>query len=164
MRHVLMLIVAAGCYVQPAGTHYALDPGEQCAQSALVPANGGLYGTSSTVAPGSNGGLYGASQRDAPGSNGGLYGATSTAAPGDQGGLYGAAMRNSASPDLQCRRPSSPAEQCEIRSLQASAQLKHQSNVGEVPPVSSDQVEYARSSSYQNCMSGPPGSAPPPPQ
>jgi hypothetical protein len=49
--------------------------------------------------------------------------------------------------------------------MQATAQLKHQSNAGEVAPVSSDQVEYARASTYQSCMAGsvngPPGNTPP---
>jgi hypothetical protein len=123
MRHAraLVLMLAAGCYVQPVGTHYALEPREQCAQNASVLDNGGPYG--------------------APPAQ-------------DPGGLYGAAMRNSAQPVL-CRRPASPADACEVRAMQASAQLKHQSNVGEVAPVSNDQIEYVRSSTYQSCM-GPP--------
>jgi hypothetical protein len=164
----LLLLLAAGCYTQPV---YSLSPHEQCAQNALVldgGDNSGLYGASSTVAPGETGGLYGASSTQAPGSNGGLYGASSRQAPGENGGLYGASMRSDGQ-DVRCRRPATAAEQCEIRSMQASAQLKHQSNAGEVAPVSNDQVDYVRSSTYQNCMagsvSGPPGSrAPAPPQ
>jgi hypothetical protein len=138
MRHAraLVLMLAAGCYVQPVGTHYALEPREQCAQNASVLDNGGPYGAPPAQDPG------------------GLYGATTTQAPGENGGLYGAAMRNSEQPVL-CRRPASPADACEVRAMQASAQLKHQSNVGEVAPVSNDQIEYVRSSTYQSCM-GPP--------
>jgi hypothetical protein len=166
MRHVraLVLVAAAGCYTQPV---YTLSPPEQCAQSAQVVEGGaGLYGTSTTAAPADQGGIYGASQRDAPADQGGLYGATQRDAPADQGGLYGAGMRNS-NQDVRCRRPMSAAEQCEIRAMQASAQLKHQSNAGDVAPVSNDQVEYARSQAYQSCMggavNGPPGSTPPAP-
>ena len=162
MLHVraLLLTLAAGCYTQPV---YSLTPHEQCAQNAMVLDGGdsrGLYGASSTVAPGSNGGLYGASSTVAPGENGGLYGASSRQAPGENGGLYGASMRSDGQ-DVRCRRPATTAEQCEIRSMQASADLKHKSNAGEVAPVSNDQVEYVRSATYQNCMagsvSGPPG-------
>jgi hypothetical protein len=148
MLHVraLLLILAAGCYTQPV---YSLTPHEQCAQNAMV-LDGGDNG----------GGLYGASSAVAPGENGGLYGASSRQAPGESGGLYGASMRSDGQ-DVRCRRPATTAEQCQIRSMQASAQLKHQSNAGEVAPVSNDQVEYVRSSTYQNCMagsvSGPPG-------
>jgi hypothetical protein len=152
-----VLMVVAGCYTQPV---YTLNPREQCAQSTMVldngsvaaGDNGGLYGASSTVAPGENGGLYGATTRSAPGENGGLYGASS-AAPGENGGLYGASGANGAN-GARCRRPATAADQCEIRSLQASADLKHKSNAGEVAPVSNDQVEYTRSSVYQNCMAG----------
>ncbi len=142
----LLLILAAGCYTQPI---YTLSPHEQCAQNAMV-----LDG-------GDNGGLYGASATQAPGENGGLYGASSRQAPGENGGLYGAGMRSDGQ-DVRCRRPATTADQCEIRSMQASAQLKHQSNAGAVAPVSNDQVDYLRSSTYQSCMagsvSGPPGS------
>src|ERR1700733_4225930 len=122
MLHVraLLLTLAAGCYTQPV---YSLTPHEQCAQNAMVLDGGdsrGLYGASSTVAPGSNGGLYGAS---------------STVAPGENGGLYGASMRSDGQ-DVRCRRPATTAEQCEIRSMQASADLKHKSNAGEGAPVS----------------------------
>ncbi|HEY1817762.1 MAG TPA: hypothetical protein VGG74_35720 [Kofleriaceae bacterium] len=169
MRHprALLLILAGSCYTQAQPAVYTLNPPEQCAQSAMVvesSSGSGLYGTSQTVAPGDNGGLYGASQRDAPGDNGGLYGASQRDAPSQNGGLYGATQRNT-NGDLRCRRPGTPAEQCEIRSMQATAQLKHQSNAGEVAPVTTDQVESVRSSTYQSCMAGgPPGSTPPAPQ
>jgi hypothetical protein len=163
----LVMVVAAGCYTQPV---YSLNSYEQCAVSAMVLQsagdNAGLYGQTSTVAPGENGGLYGASARQAPGDNGGLYGASSTVAPGENGGLYGATQRSDGQ-GVQCRQPTTPAERCAIVSLQASAHLKHQSNVGEIAPVTDDQVERVRASTYQACMSGamagPPGAAPPPP-
>jgi hypothetical protein len=139
----LVLMVAAGCYTQPT---YTLNPYEQCALNAMV-----------LQTAGDSGGLYG----ESAGENGGLYGQTLAQAPGENGGLYGATQ------GVRCRRPATPAETCAIRSLQASARLKHQSNVGDVPPVSNDQVEYARSSTYQSCMSGamsgPPGASQPPP-
>jgi hypothetical protein len=163
MIRALVLIAAAGCYTQPL---YSLNPYEQCALNAQVlqsaADSGGLYGQSSTVAPGENGGLYGASQAQAPGENGGLYGASQAQAPGENGGLYGADARSNGQ-GVRCRRPATAAEQCAIRSLQASARLKHQSNAGDIAAVSNDQVEYARSSTYQSCMagatSGPPGAA-----
>jgi hypothetical protein len=166
MIRALVLIVAAGCYTQPV---YSLNPYEQCAINAQVLQssgdNAGLYGQSSTVAPGENGGLYGANARQAP--PGGLYAETQAQAPGENGGLYGASQRSDGQ-GVRCRQAATPAERCAIVSLQASARLKHQSNVGDVAPVSNDQVEYARSSSYQSCMSGamagPPGAAAPPPQ
>ena len=138
----LPLILAAGCYTQPLDTAYTLNPREQCAQHAMT-----LDGTT-----GSNG-LYGASSTVASGENGGLYGASSTVAPGESGGLYGASMRSNE--DVRCRQPATTAEQCEMRSMQMSADLKHKSNAGEVAPVSNDQVEYARSSAYRDCMAGP---------
>ena len=142
----LLLILATGCYTQPL---YTLTPREQCAQSTMVLLSAG----------GENAGLYGAS-----GENGGLYGASQSAAPGENGGLYGATMRANGE-DVRCRRPATIADQCEIRSLQVSSQLKHQSNAGEIAEVSNDQVEHVRSSTYQSCMagsvSGPPGSRPP---
>lgn len=169
MRHVraLLLILATGCYTQPLNPLYTLNPREQCAQTTMVldissgngsGENGGLFGASQS-APGNNGGLYGTSQAVAPGENGGLYGASQSATPGENGGLYGASTRSSGQ-DVRCRRPTTMADQCEIRSLQASAELKHKSNAGEVAPVSNDQVEYARSSTYQSCMA----SVPPQPQ
>ncbi|HEX4455321.1 MAG TPA: hypothetical protein VH143_30890 [Kofleriaceae bacterium] len=139
-----MLDVRALLLILAAGCYtqsvYSLSPHEQCALNAMV-----LDG----------------------GETGGLYGASSRQAPGETGGLYGASMRSDGQ-DMRCRRPATPAEQCEIRSMQASAQLKHQSNAGDVAPVSNDQVDYVRSSTYQSCMagsvSGPPGSRPPAPQ
>jgi hypothetical protein len=140
----LLLILATGCYTQPL---YTLNPPEQCALGTMVLV--------------SSGGLYSASQSVAPGENGGLYGATQSIAPGENGGLYGASMRANGQ-DVRCRRPATFADQCEIRSLQVSAQLKHQSNAGEIATVSNEQVEYARASTYQSCMAnGPPGSTPP---
>jgi hypothetical protein len=168
MFHIrsLLLVLAAGCYTQPV---YSLNPYEQCAVNAMVlqtaGESGGLYGETATVAPGERGGIYGATQTQAPAENGGLYGQTQAQAPGENGGIYGATQRSDGQ-GVRCRRPANPAEQCAIVSLQTSARLKHQSNAGEIAPVSNDQVEYARSSTYQSCMTGamngPPGAAPGP--
>lgn len=134
----VLLILAAGCYAQAQPTLYTLNPPEQCALSAMMLAS-------------ENGGIYGA------GESGGIYGA------GENGGLYGAATRSNDQP--QCRPAASPSDQCWIRAMQTSARLKHQSNAGEVAPVSNDQIEYVRSSTYQSCMAGavggPPGTIPP---